>query len=366
MYRDFGKTLKENVNIPVILAGRMENPQIAIEALGKCCDIVSYGRQLLTDPQYPEKVRTNRLDEIRPCLGCHEGCLGHISNGPVCCAVNPSCGREEIYGLTPSYKSRYVLVIGGGLAGMETARVCAERGHNVTLCEKSSQLGGHLVSGSVPDFKRYDRTLIKWYVRQLELLKVTIKTGCEVSIETVKQLNPEVIVTATGSIPVTLKIDGVKEIFNASDVLLGKAETGANIVMVGGGLVGCETALWLAMQGKNVTVIEKLPYILGGPNGLPHMNHYMLDDLLEHNGVKIMTLSTVLKSDESGVTIQNVNEITHVDANTIVGAVGYQSDDALYNSMKDLDIRVLNVSDSRRVRNIMYTIWDAYEVARNI
>lgn len=366
MYREFGKILKENVAVPIILAGRMENPEMAVEALGKCCDIVSYGRQLLTDPEYPEKVRSGRLDEIRPCLGCHEGCLGHISKGPVCCAVNPVCGREEIYGLTPALKRKHVLVIGGGISGMEVARVCAERGHTVTLCEKSNQLGGHLIPGGVPDFKRYDRALVKWYERQLELLKVDVKTNCEVTEETAASFHPDVIVTATGSTPISIQIEGVKEIFSASDVLTGKAEAGSEVVMIGGGLVGCETALWLAQQGKKVTVVEQLPYILGGPHGLPHMNHYMLEDLLSYNDIKIMTSSKVLKSDENGVIAANESGEVHVSADTIVSAVGYQSDDKLFRSIKDSEIPVYNIGDSRNVHNIMYSIWDAYELARNI
>ena len=102
MYRPFGEILKKEVDVPIILAGRMENPDIAVEALGKSCDIVEYGRQLLADADYPEKLRRGRLDEVRPCLGCHEGCLGRISRGPVSCAVNPACGREAIYGITPA------------------------------------------------------------------------------------------------------------------------------------------------------------------------------------------------------------------------------------------------------------------------
>lgn len=115
----------------------MDDPDMAVEALKDCCDIISYGRPLLADAEFAEKVRTGRTDEIRPCLGCHEGCLGRIANGPICCAVNPACGREEIYGITAACTKKTVLVIGGGVAGLETARVCALRGHSVILCEKA-------------------------------------------------------------------------------------------------------------------------------------------------------------------------------------------------------------------------------------
>jgi len=133
MYREFGRILKQHVTVPIILAGRMDDPDMACEAIGDSCDIVSYGRPLLSDPYYPEKVRQGCLDEIRPCLSCHEGCLGRISHGPLCCAVNPEVGREKIYGIEPAKEKKNILVIGGGLAGMEVARGCAIRGHNV-LC----------------------------------------------------------------------------------------------------------------------------------------------------------------------------------------------------------------------------------------
>lgn len=367
MYREFGELLKQHVNVPIILAGRMENPSLASDAIGVSCDIVSYGRQLLTDPQYPEKIRTNRLDEIRPCLGCHEGCLGHISKGPLCCAVNPACGREEIYGLTPTAKSRRILVVGGGIAGLEVARVCAERGHRVILCEKSDQLGGNLIPGGIPDFKRYDRVLVRWYERQLELLGVTVKLKCEVTDTTAMSFEPDIVVTATGSSPISIAIEGPKEIFTASDVLLGEMKAGKNIIIIGGGLVGCETALWLAQQGRNVTVIEVLPYILGGPHGgLPHMNHFMLEDLIAYHGIKIMTSAKVLKSDESGLLVSTKAGEIHVAADSVISAVGYRSDDRLYQTLSDLEIPVHNIGDSRTVHNIMYSIWDAYELARRL
>lgn len=367
MYWEFGKLLKENVDVPIILAGRMENPDLAVSAIGECCDIVSYGRQLLTDPQYPEKVRTGRLDEIRPCLGCHEGCLGHISKGPVSCAVNPACGREEIYGITPAIKKKSILVIGGGVAGMEVARVCAERGHKVTLCEKSTRLGGNLVPGGVPEFKRYVRALVRWYERQLELLGVAVKLGKEISAKDAAEMKPDIIVTATGSSPIPFKVEGGMEVIPASDVLLGKAAAGKEIVIIGGGLVGCETALWLAQQGKKVTVVEILPYILGGPHGdLPHMNHFMLEDLLAFHNVNIMTATKVISTDAKGVFVSYEAGETHIEADTVISAVGYRPEDRLYRELEASDVPVYNIGDSRKVHNIMYSIWDAYELARGL
>lgn len=176
MYREFGKLLKENLHIPIILAGRMDDPELDCEALGISCDIVGYGRPLLADPCLPEKIRTGRLEDIRPCLSCQQGCLDRLAHGlPLSCAVNPACGREKEFAITPATDKKKVLVVVGGLSGMETARVCSLRGHQVTLVEKGERLGGNIIVGSVPDFKKDDRALLKWYTVQLEKLPFKIK-----------------------------------------------------------------------------------------------------------------------------------------------------------------------------------------------
>ncbi|GAA0180126.1 FAD-dependent oxidoreductase [Clostridium sediminicola] len=366
MYREFGEILKKHVDVPIILAGRMDNPKMAVEALGKSCDIVSYGRPLLADPEFVTKIKHDQLDEIRPCVGCHEGCLGRISNAPVSCAVNPNCGRENIYGLTPALKKKHILVVGGGVAGMEVARVSALRGHSVTLCEKSDQLGGNLIPGSVPHFKRYDRKLIAYYKRQLELLGVDVKYCTSVNKENIDDFKADVIITATGSSPKKITINGSQETVTADQVLLEKVSVGNNVVVVGGGLVGCETALWLAQQGKKVAVVELLPEILGGHDALPHMNHDMLVDLLKFHHVDIYKSASVVNSKEGSVQVQQNDKNFDLLADTVITSVGYTENDSLYNEIKDCDVHVHNIGDSRKVHNIMYSIWNAYELARNL
>ena len=365
-YREFGEILKKEVDVPIILAGKMEDPKMAVEALGTCCDIVSYGRQLLTDAEYIEKLRTGRLDEVRPCLGCHEGCLGRIGNAPVSCAVNPACGRETIYGIVPAAKKKRVLVIGGGVAGLEAARVAAESGHEVILCEKSDALGGNLIPGGVPHFKRNDHKLIQYYKRQLELLGVDVHYQTEVTPESVSQYKPDVLVAATGSHAKTITLPGSGKPVNAEDILLKKSSCGSKVLVVGGGLVGCETALWLAQQGKEVNVVEVLPEILGGHGALPHMNEFMLRDLLKYHKIGIHTNAKVLDTNADTATIQEGDQSYELPAETIVLSVGYESNDKLYDELKVLDIPVYNVGDSSKVHNIMYSIWNAYEVARNL
>ena len=365
-YMEFGRILKREVDVPIILAGKLDDPTLAVKALEDCCDIVSYGRALLADPEYVEKIRSGRLDEIRPCLGCHEGCLGRIANGPVSCAVNPACGRESIYGIAPALKKKKVLVAGGGIAGLETARTAALAGHSVTLCEKSGALGGNLIPGGVPHFKRNDHKLVAWYQRQLELLGVDVRFGTAVTPEFVKDFAPDVVVTATGSKARKMTFPGSLPAVSAEDVLMGRVETGENVVMVGGGLVGCETALWLAQQGKHVNVVEILPALLGGHGAIPHMNEFMLMDLLNFHKVGLHTETSVVDTKPGTVTVKKGEETVELPADTLIAAVGYLSDNSLYESLKDLDIPVYNIGDSSKVHNIMYAVWNAYELARDL
>lgn len=366
MYIPFGEILKQHVSVPIILAGRLDRPEIAEKALEKACDIVSYGRPLLADPEFVEKIRTNRLDEIRPCLGCHGGCLGRIAHGPISCAVNPACGREEIYGIQPAVMKKHILVISGGVAGLETARVAALRGHKVTLCEKTNQLGGNLIPGGVPHFKRYDRSLIAYYQRQMELLKVDVHMNTLLKEEDIEKFCPDIIVTATGSVPRDMQFEGTQTSYPAKDVLLGKVSVGENVVIVGGGLVGCETALWLAQQGKKVAITEIAPYILGGHGTLPYMNQFMLEDLLKFYKIDIYTNASILKTTEHAVEIKKEDDVFTMDCDTLITSVGYLKNDGLYDKLKNLSIPVYNVGDSSQVRNVMYAIWNAYEISRNL
>ncbi|MBC3796809.1 FAD-dependent oxidoreductase [Acetobacterium tundrae] len=367
MYREFGRILKQHVTVPIILAGRMDDPDMACEAIGDSCDIVSYGRPLLSDPDYPEKVRQGRLDEIRPCLSCHDGCLGRISHAPLCCAVNPEVGREKIYGIEPAKEKKNVLVIGGGLAGMEVARVCAIRGHNVTLCEKSDKLGGNLIPGSVPDFKINDKKLLAWYERQLELLQVMVKKNITMNKEKIEIQGDEIVVVATGSQPIAGNFGNEREMITASEALLGTKPVGQKVLIIGGGLVGCETGLWLAQQGKDVTIVEMAPDIAGGPHGMPFMNYDMLKDELAYHQVKIHKSTQVSSVEKDCITLATQDGEVKLLADTVIIAIGYTAEDHLYNQINvDSKVPVYNIGDSRHVNNIMYAIWDAYEIAREL
>ena len=366
MYRKYGKILKENVNIPVILAGRMDNPDIAEEAIDDSCDMIGLGRPLLADPEIVEKIRTDRYDEVRPCLSCHEGCMGRMGKAAISCAVNPACGREEIYAIHPATIKKTVLIIGSGPAGLESARVSAIRGHKVILVEKDSELGGNLRISGAPEFKRYDRALVNYYKRQLELLGVDIRLNEEVTKDNIESYKADEIIYAAGSKPKKIEIKGEQKTYPADEILLDINKAKENIVIVGGGLVGCETALWLTQHGKKVTIVEMLDQIAGGPKSLPFMNYQMLMELLAFNKVKIYTKSQVKESKKDSIVIANEDGEKEIKCDTLMTSVGYYAEDKLYNEIKDIKTPVHNIGDSRQVRKIMPSIWEAYEVCRTL
>lgn len=332
-YNEYARILKQHVNVPIILAGRMDDPEMANAAIGDCCDIVSYGRPLLADPEYVTKIRY---------------------------------GREEIYGLQPALRKKNILVIGGGVGGMEAARVAALRGHKVTLVEKSDRLGGNLIPGGMPECKHYDHELIRYYERQLELLGVEVKRNTAMTAAEASAFGADEIVVATGSTAIQLPFAGSKTAVSAEDVLMSRVETGSQVVVVGGGLVGCETALWLAQKGKTVTIVEKMPHILGGHGVVPHMNQFMLEDLLNHERVTIHDNAVVEQTAPDQVTVRKGEEQFQIPCDTLICCVGYRANDGLYNELAQGDVPVHNIGDSNKVRNIMAAIWDGYELGRNL
>ncbi|MEW9080014.1 FAD-dependent oxidoreductase [Terrisporobacter glycolicus] len=368
LYLPYNEILKNNVNVPIISAGRMENPDLASEAIvsGKT-DMIGLARPLLADAEIPNKILAGDYKSVRPCLSCQEGCMGRLQTyANISCAVNPACGREKELEVKKADEKKKVLIIGGGVAGCEAARVSALRGHNVVLIEKSERLGGNLIPAGTPDFKEDDLALVKWYELELEKLGVKIDFKTCATTETVKKYEADTVIIATGSRPRKLSIEGPKKVFTAEEVLLKKEDVGQSTIVIGGGLVGCETALWLKDQGKDVTIVEMMDDILkvGGP--LCHANHDMLKDLVEFKKINVKCGAKISKSVEEGFVIEVDGKKEIIKSDSAILAIGYNSEKSLYDEIKFLHPEVRMIGDANKVQNIMYAIWDAYEVARNI
>ncbi len=367
MYLPYNQLLKQTVSIPVLTAGRMDAPDLAAAAVaeGKT-DLVALARPLLADPDWVNKLYRDRMDDVRPCISCQEGCIGRLKKYlHISCAVNPAAAREREMALEPAGRPRRVAVLGGGVAGCEAARVLALRGHRPELFERSYCLGGNLHPASAPDFKEDERKLIAWYERQLAALEVPVHFGTELTPEHLPQ-GYDVYLVATGSTPRTFDLGEGARVVTAAQVLEQKTAARGPYVVVGGGLVGCETALMLARQGEQVSIVEGLPELLGQNGPLCYANAQMLKDLIAFHQIPVYTGALAAGVDATGLNITGAAGPRHIEAATVVLSVGYRSESALYDALMDAGEEAYLLGDARQVANIMYAIWDAYEVARSL
>lgn len=368
LYRPYAKAMKETVNVPIICAGRMDNPDMALEAIENgTCDMISLGRPLLADPDYVNKLRAGFVQDIRPCLSCQEGCMGRIQEySELNCAVNPQACRERFMAYEPIFKAKKILIVGGGVAGLEAARVAAMRGHLVTLVEKGKALGGNLIPGGAPDFKEDDHMLVDWYIYQMKKLNVNVIMNKEVTKKDVPDGQYESVIIATGSSPKMFSLGDDAHTYSAAQVLNKEKEAGQKTVIIGGGLVGCELAIDLSRKGTEVTIVEAQDQILGVNGPLCAANKEMLARLVPYNHVTVMTNASAKHFADGQLTIETKEGQKTLPCESVILAVGYKEEKSLYESLQfDVpDIHLLG--DAKKVSNIMYAIWDAFEVANHI
>lgn len=368
LYREYCKMVKEVVDIPVFCAGRMDNPDMALEAIENGeCDLIDLGRPLLADPDYCNKLRCGKITQIRPCISCHEGCMGRVASYSLLnCAVNPQAARERVNAYEPILKKKKVLIVGGGVAGCEAARVLAIRGHQPVVYEKGSRLGGNLIPGGAPDFKEDDIALADWYTNELNRLGVHVHLNTELNEEEIKTMDYDTVILATGSKPKVFSLGDDSHTYTAEQVLLKQKDAGKKTVVVGGGLVGCETALWLAQNGIHVTIVETLDKVMAVNGPLCAANKEMLEALLPFNGVEIITGAKVTEFANGEVKVDTKEGSKTIMSDSVILSVGYKEENTLYNNLQ-FDIPDLYLlGDAKKVSNIMYAIWDAFEVANHI
>jgi 2-enoate reductase len=360
---------KKTLSVPLIVAGSFHNPLEGERVLrdGKA-DFIAIGRGLLADSEYAKKVAEGAVEDIRKCRRCIDGCL-HTHKGlllPTDCSVNPELGKERKYEIKPAEKPKKVLIIGGGPAGMEAARVSALRGHHVTLYERGSELGGHLIPAIVPAFRVEDRWLIEWFSTQLKKLGVRIELRKEVSRKTDADISGyDAAIVATGAIPRIPEIPGVENAKTAANMLLGSVKVGNEILVVGGGCVGCETALYLAESGKNVKIIEMLDDI-----ALDVDQHAVKPALIERMTISNVTWFTglrVVEIDIKGVICTNSDgERKTFRGDTVVLAVGREPVNELVNAFKGKVTECYAIGDCVEPRKVFQAIHEGSLIARRI
>ena len=364
--------IKQFVDIPVVCAGRME-PDVGAQAVaeGKI-DGVGIARQFLVDPEWITKLIDDRLEDIKPCICCHTGCFnfahykGHANDqdlsdsmGLARCAINPETMQSAKYKIKPAKKVKNIAVIGGGIGGMESALVLAKRGHKVTLYEKSGSLGGVFIAAAAPSFKEKDRDLIAWYKRELAKYPIEVKLNTEV--QDIEALGADEVVIATGSTPNRIPVPGVEKGIQAIDFLLGKAEVGENVTIIGGGLTGCEIAYELYLQGKHPTIVEMKDDLIA-VKGVCLANSSYLRDFFNANKVPVHLETGLKEIREGAVVVAGKDGKTfEIPSDSVILSVGYKSN-PLVPKAKHVHV----IGDANKVGNLRTVIWGAWDVCMKL
>jgi 2,4-dienoyl-CoA reductase-like NADH-dependent reductase (Old Yellow Enzyme family)/thioredoxin reductase len=376
---NFAKAIKEVVDVPIICVGRINTPRLAefVIATGRA-DLVSMGRALNADPEMPNKAAEGRLDEIRPCVGCNEGCISSVMKGlPAGCILNTAAGKESEDFIVPAEQPKRVLVAGGGPAGMEAARVAALRGHDVTLCERRQKLGGQVNLASVAPFKQEISQVVGYLSREVEKAGVKVELGKEVTPSLVVELKPDTVIVATGATPLRPAsipgIDGEK-VVSAWEVLAGRSEAAiaGNVLIIGGGLVACELADFLADTHDNtgamptiVTMLEMQP--LMAIQSVYEVRHLLMKRLHE-KGVQMINGATVTEIFEDGAayTTHDGKEESVRGAEYVILAMGSQPLDELSGKLEGRVPEIHVIGDAKEVARILEATAAAAELARQI
>lgn len=378
------ENIKRSVTIPVITVGRYTEPQFAEQMVKRGeADLVAFGRQSLADPAMPLKALEERLEDMTPCIACLQGCVANMYQGqPICCLTNPTLGRE-VEGLPKAEKVKNVYVIGGGVAGMCAAFTAQERGHNVTLFEKSDKLGGNMRLAAYPPGKGDITNMIRSYIVKCEKAGVNIKLNTEVTVDMIKEDKPDAVIVATGSETLILPfIKGINnpDIVHGVDCLEGTRPIGHKVLVVGGGMVGAETAEFLAEQGHEVSVIEMRDAI--GPDVI-HEHRVFLMKAFDEYHIEQITSAAVSEIFSDGVSYKNAadkSDETLYEArgfDTVVLSMGfvsrYTSRDADRNVVYDFRDAIQEivpetylVGDATRARRALDATKEAYDAAMKL
>lgn len=361
--------VKKKVSVPVIAVCSItpEMGEVILERGG--ADFISIGRQILADPDYPEKVIEGRPETIRRCLRCNE-CLGEVMKGRgISCAVNAEAGKEyeRFTDVVPAGDKKKVAVVGAGPGGMQAAIIATLRGHDVTLFEKDARLGGQLYYVSIPDFKQDYRDYTQYIIRATESCGAKIKTGVEVTVDIIKNGGFDVVIVATGASTFKPGIAGAKDeaIFDPLEVLDGKIPEGREILVCGAGLVGCEVAMFLSERCKTVTMIDMLPMV--APD-MPIYTKWVLDSKLAELGIKIKLNHKIIEMSGKHVKCKTDNQEVDYQADAVISALGLKSKRRLLDELRKecKDIEIIPVGDINEPRKIIQAVHEGFHAGRRI
>ncbi len=365
--------IKKVVNIPVIAANRINDPILAEEILsqGKA-DLIGMARPLLADPEFPNKAREGRTDEIIPCIACSH-CLAEIISTykdwtklvSTFCIVNPRAGKEAECAIESAPISKKVFVVGSGPGGMETAIIAASRGHHVTLYEKGGKLGGQLLTASLPPHKEEINSLVRSLITRTQRAGVEVKLNTEVNLETIEQGKPDVVVLATGATTFIPDIPGVQgdNVVTAMEALNKQKEVGKAAIVIGGGTVGCETAEFLAQQGKKVSIVTRQRRV---GNDIVATSRPFFLARLSKTGIRMETNAKVEQIVNNGVRISRNGVSDFLEGDTVVLARGFKANKELAEELKGKVAVLYSVGDCFEPRAIKEAIEEGFCVGMEI
>jgi 2-enoate reductase len=359
--------VKKVSKLPVITVGRLQYPDVAEQVLadGKA-DFIAIGRGLLAEPEWINKVQSGKTGEMMPCIGCHEGCLWQMIAGePTSCALNPVCGHETDRTLVPLKQKRTLLVVGGGPAGIEAARVGVQRGFAVTLWESADRLGGNLWPASKPDFKHDIADYLAYLKNLARRLNIDVVLNQPATAEAIRSFAADYVILATGATMEPCPIEG-NNVLTTIQVLSGVEPAGEKILIMGAGVTGCETALYLARRGKQVTLCAREDSAELDTNIMDIHNREMLLRMIrKEKNITVLRGTIPLRLDGAGVVADQLGTEKSIPMDSLVFAGRMFSQNGLSRSFAD-NPTVMSIGDCREPGTIMDAVWGGFNTVREI
>ena len=359
--------IKKVVQVPVATVGRIVDPQMAEEILqGGKADLITLGRALLADPEFSKKTQEGRTEDIRPCIGCLQGCRDRLYQGQsITCLVNAQAGMEKEWRIQPAEKRKRVFIIGGGPGGMEAARVAALRGHEVTLAERNDYLGGQFHLASLPPGKEEIKFFLEYLIRQLKKLGVKVELNREINPNDLPSNGADVIILASGGSPLEPAIPGVNRanVSTAWQALLNPDKMGKRVLVVGAGAVGAETAEFLADRGREVTLVEMVKEIA---LDVERVNRKVLLRRLGEKGVKVRVMTKATAIVPEGVEVEFNGRKEILPADTVVLAAGIKENRELEEALTKLPAKLYRIGDCVSPRKAIDAIHEGFKAALEI
>lgn len=362
---NLAKTIRENVSVPVINSNGYNDPYIAEAVLvdGRA-DFVGMGRQSLADPHTPVKAKNGDVQSIRNCVQCFQGCTGSLGKGgDVTCLVNPEVGLEYLANYEKAETCKNVMVVGGGLAGMQAALTAARRGHKATIYEAKGEMGGQWIAAAYPPCKSILTSFTVWLKKELADAGVAVKLGVEITAETIEAVKPDVLVVATGGKARRPNIPGADRgnVYDAEEVLVGESDPRGIIAVCGGGETGCETAALLAQRVDKVKIVATSPDFLVGNWHKP-----TIVDILQTYGVEIVVNAKLLEFNDEGVVVQTPDGVKTIVADNVVIAKGYDTYNPFGDAANGLCDEVYVVGNASESGDGLKAIAEGYQVGMKI